>query len=74
MGRPAGKIAFISGTGAGTGRAAALVFEAEGASVFGCEFDADGEGKRRNDCRQHGEGLHHAVQAVAHIRNFALAA
>jgi hypothetical protein len=26
------------------------------------------------DCRQHGDGLHHAVQAVAHKHNLALAA
>ncbi|GGJ52804.1 hypothetical protein GCM10010121_074540 [Streptomyces brasiliensis] len=26
------------------------------------------------DCRSHGDGLHHAVQAVAHMRNVALAA
>ncbi|MGW0950366.1 IS5/IS1182 family transposase, partial [Streptomyces sp. NPDC002623] len=25
------------------------------------------------DCRQRGDGLHHAVQAVAHKRNLALA-
>ena len=25
------------------------------------------------DCRQHGEGLHHAVRAVAHMHNLALA-
>lgn len=25
------------------------------------------------DCRQHGDGLHHAVQAVAHMHNLALA-
>ncbi|MFD0687616.1 SDR family NAD(P)-dependent oxidoreductase [Actinomadura fibrosa] len=39
MGRLAGKRALISGTGAGIGRAAALVFAAEGASVFGCDID-----------------------------------
>ncbi|WP_327181398.1 hypothetical protein [Streptomyces sp. NBC_01334] len=42
MGRLAGKIAFISGTGAGIGRAAALLFATEGASAFGCDIDADG--------------------------------
>lgn len=26
------------------------------------------------DCRQRGNGLHHAVQAVAHMHNLALAA
>ncbi len=25
------------------------------------------------DCRQHGDGLHHAVRAVAHMHNLALA-
>lgn len=25
------------------------------------------------DCRQHGDGLHHAVQAIAHMYNLALA-
>jgi hypothetical protein len=24
------------------------------------------------DCRQHGDGLHHAAQAVAHMHNLAL--
>ncbi|MGW2829686.1 SDR family NAD(P)-dependent oxidoreductase [Streptomyces sp. NPDC001286] len=41
MGRLAGKIAFISGTGAGIGRAAAQVFAAEGATVFGCDIDEE---------------------------------
>jgi NAD(P)-dependent dehydrogenase (short-subunit alcohol dehydrogenase family) len=43
MGRLSGKIAFISGTGAGIGRAAAQVFAAEGASVFGCDIDAEAD-------------------------------
>jgi meso-butanediol dehydrogenase / (S,S)-butanediol dehydrogenase / diacetyl reductase len=34
--RLAGKVAFISGTGRGLGRAAAKIFAAEGAKVFGC--------------------------------------
>ncbi|MDQ1023233.1 hypothetical protein QF035_000815 [Streptomyces umbrinus] len=29
--------------------------------------------KIRRDCRQHGDGLHRAVQAVAHMHNLALA-
>ncbi|MDO0917038.1 SDR family oxidoreductase [Streptomyces sp. DT2A-34] len=41
MGRLDGKIAFISGTGAGIGRAAARIFAAEGALVFGCDIDED---------------------------------
>ncbi|GHA33379.1 hypothetical protein GCM10010372_36810 [Streptomyces tauricus] len=28
--------------------------------------------KKLRDCRQHGDGLHHAVQAVAHMHNLAL--
>lgn len=38
-GRLAGKVAFISGTGLGIGRAAAHLFAAEGAQVFGCDRD-----------------------------------
>jgi NAD(P)-dependent dehydrogenase (short-subunit alcohol dehydrogenase family) len=42
MGRLDGKVALISGTARGMGRAAALEFAAQGASVFGCDLDADG--------------------------------
>src|ERR1700758_745367 len=42
MGRLAGKVALISGTARGMGRAAALEFAAQGAAVFGCDLDADG--------------------------------
>lgn len=38
-GRLAGKVALISGTAVGMGRAAAQVFAAEGARVFGCDTD-----------------------------------
>lgn len=41
-GRLAGKIALITGTGGGQGRAAALRFAAEGATVVGCDRKADG--------------------------------
>jgi NAD(P)-dependent dehydrogenase (short-subunit alcohol dehydrogenase family) len=44
-GRLAGKVAFISGTGGGQGRAAALLFAAEGARVWGCDRDADRSGE-----------------------------
>jgi NAD(P)-dependent dehydrogenase (short-subunit alcohol dehydrogenase family) len=37
-----GKVALISGTAGGMGRAAALEFAAQGASVVGCDLDADG--------------------------------
>jgi NAD(P)-dependent dehydrogenase (short-subunit alcohol dehydrogenase family) len=40
--RLAGKIAFITGTGGGQGRAAALLFAAEGAHVIACDVNADG--------------------------------
>jgi len=37
-----GKVALISGTGSGMGRAGALRFAAEGATVVGCDLDVDG--------------------------------
>jgi meso-butanediol dehydrogenase/(S,S)-butanediol dehydrogenase/diacetyl reductase len=42
MGRLEGKVALISGTGGGMGRAAALEFAAQGARVAGCDLNADG--------------------------------
>jgi len=42
MDRLNGKVALISGTARGMGRAAALEFAAQGAAVFGCDLDADG--------------------------------
>jgi NAD(P)-dependent dehydrogenase (short-subunit alcohol dehydrogenase family) len=42
-GRLQGKVALISGTAVGMGRAAAQVFAAEGARVFGCDTDTDGQ-------------------------------
>jgi len=38
-GRLAGKVAVITGTGSGMGRAAALLFTREGAKVVGCDID-----------------------------------
>lgn len=38
MGKLDGKIALITGTAAGQGRAAAIAFAAEGAKVFGCDI------------------------------------
>src|ERR1700691_1621178 len=39
MGRLDGKVALISGTARGMGRAAAIEFSAQGAAVFGCDLD-----------------------------------
>jgi meso-butanediol dehydrogenase / (S,S)-butanediol dehydrogenase / diacetyl reductase len=39
MGRLDGKVALISGTARGMGRAAALEFAAQGAAVFGCDLN-----------------------------------
>jgi NAD(P)-dependent dehydrogenase (short-subunit alcohol dehydrogenase family) len=41
MGRLDGKVALISGTAGGQGRAAALLFAAEGARIVGCDLDAE---------------------------------
>lgn len=41
-GRLEGKIALITGTGGGQGRAAARLFTAEGARVVGCDLKVDG--------------------------------
>lgn len=41
-GRLDGRVAFITGTGGGQGRAAAELFAREGATVWGCDLRADG--------------------------------
>ena len=38
-GRLQGKVAIITGTGSGMGRAAALMFAREGAKVVGCDIN-----------------------------------
>jgi meso-butanediol dehydrogenase/(S,S)-butanediol dehydrogenase/diacetyl reductase len=43
VGRLDGRVALISGTAGGMGRAAALVFAAAGATVVGCDMDGEGE-------------------------------
>lgn len=40
-GRLAGKVALITGTASGQGRAAALLFAAEGAAVVGCDLQSE---------------------------------
>ena len=45
MGRLDGKVALISGTARGMGRAAALEFAAQGAAVFGCDLDEKASAK-----------------------------
>jgi len=42
MGRLDGKVALISGTGGGQGRAAARIFAREGARIIGCDLKVDG--------------------------------
>tara|TARA_R110000772_G_scaffold73034_2_gene159011 strand:+ start:581 stop:1450 length:870 start_codon:yes stop_codon:yes gene_type:complete len=42
-GRLAGKIALVTGTAGGQGRAAALLFAAEGAKVIGCDLKVDND-------------------------------
>jgi NAD(P)-dependent dehydrogenase (short-subunit alcohol dehydrogenase family) len=41
-GRLEGKVALITGTGGGQGRAAALAFASEGATIVGCDVKVDG--------------------------------
>ena len=41
MSRLDGKVALITGTGVGMGRAAALRFAARGATVIGCDLNAE---------------------------------
>ena len=43
MGRLQGKVALISGTGGGMGRAAAIEFAAQGALVAGCDLNVEGD-------------------------------
>ena len=47
MGRLHNKVALITGTGGGQGRAAALRFAREGAIVVGCDFNAEGHEQTR---------------------------
>jgi meso-butanediol dehydrogenase / (S,S)-butanediol dehydrogenase / diacetyl reductase len=51
-GRLAGRVALITGTAGGQGRAAALLFAAEGATVVGCDVQVDGAAETLAMCRQ----------------------
>jgi len=62
-GRLDGKVALISGTGSGQGRAAALLFAREGASVVGCDILP--EGSEETDRLAREEGLD--VRSIAPI-------
>ncbi len=53
-GRLHGKVALISGTAVGMGRAAAQVFAAEGALVFGCDMDTEGQAQTEALVREAG--------------------
>jgi NAD(P)-dependent dehydrogenase (short-subunit alcohol dehydrogenase family) len=54
MGRLTGKIAFITGVASGMGRAAAILFAAEGASVVGCDFNEQAAEKTVSEVRDAG--------------------
>jgi NAD(P)-dependent dehydrogenase (short-subunit alcohol dehydrogenase family) len=49
-----GKIALITGTGGGQGRAAAVLFASEGATVVGCDLKVDGSAETVELVRQAG--------------------
>jgi NAD(P)-dependent dehydrogenase (short-subunit alcohol dehydrogenase family) len=53
-GRLDGKVALITGTGSGQGRAAALLFAGEGARVVGCDLNAAGAAETEEMVRSQG--------------------
>ncbi|RLV49967.1 SDR family oxidoreductase [Nocardioides mangrovicus] len=55
MGRLAGKVALVTGTAGGIGRAVALSFVREGATVVCCDLDADGS--RETAALAEGDGV-----------------
>jgi meso-butanediol dehydrogenase/(S,S)-butanediol dehydrogenase/diacetyl reductase len=58
MGMLDGKVALITGTGGGQGRAAALVFAREGARVFGCDINGQGAQETVEMVRKAGGEMH----------------
>jgi meso-butanediol dehydrogenase / (S,S)-butanediol dehydrogenase / diacetyl reductase len=62
-GRLAGKTALITGTAGGQGRAAAILFAAEGAQVVGCDIEAAGAAETVELVRNAG-GTMHSQQPV----------
>jgi NAD(P)-dependent dehydrogenase (short-subunit alcohol dehydrogenase family) len=56
-GRLSGKVALISGTGGGIGRAASLLFAAEGARVVGTDVDAEAAARTQELVRDSGYAM-----------------
>jgi meso-butanediol dehydrogenase/(S,S)-butanediol dehydrogenase/diacetyl reductase len=54
MGRLSGKVALVTGTGGGIGRAIALTFAREGASVVGCDLNPEGSAETVSMARDAG--------------------
>lgn len=63
-GRLGGKSVAITGTGSGQGRAAALLFAAEGARVFGCDLSARRSLDTQHAVQAQGGWMHSAPEAV----------
>jgi len=58
VGRLAGKIALVTGTGGGIGRAIALTFAQEGARVVGCDLHPEGSAETVRLARAAGGEMH----------------
>src|SRR6516165_572356 len=55
--RLTGKVALITGTAGGQGRAAALLFGREGARVIGCDINAEGNRETAELVRSEGRSM-----------------